>query len=104
VGGVGINLAVQDAVAAANALAGPLASGRVTSEDLARVQRRRQLPTRATQAVQVFVQQRVIGRALDDGRPLEAGALLHALDRWKVLQRLPGRLVGLGVRPEHVLG
>ncbi len=104
VGGVGINLAVQDSVAAANILAGPLASGHVSSEDLARVQRRRELPTRATQAVQVFVQQRVIGRALDDGRPLQAGPLLRALDRWQVLQRLPGRLVGLGVRPEHVHG
>jgi 2-polyprenyl-6-methoxyphenol hydroxylase-like FAD-dependent oxidoreductase len=103
VGGVGINLAVQDAVAAANLLAKPLADGRVTVADLARVQRRREFPTRATQAVQVFIQEQIIERALDPRDRLRAGAMLRALDRWPVLQRLPARLVGVGVRPEHVL-
>jgi 2-polyprenyl-6-methoxyphenol hydroxylase-like FAD-dependent oxidoreductase len=102
VGGVGINLAIQDAVAAANLLAEPLRRGAVGDVDLARVQRRREVPTRVTQAAQVLIHHHVIGRVLRDGRPLRAGFLLRALDRWPVLQRIPARLVGIGFLPEHV--
>jgi len=64
VGGVGINLAIQDAVAAANILAAPLRQGKIFEDDLRAVQRRREFPTRATQAVQIFIQNRLIGRVL----------------------------------------
>lgn len=74
VGGVGINLAIQDAVAAANILAGPLHEGRLTLDELRAVQRRRMFPTRVTQAVQVFVQRRVIAPMLGRGRHLGAAA------------------------------
>ena len=102
VGGVGINLAIQDAVAAANLLSAPLAAGKLVTADLVRVQRRRELPTRATQAIQVFAQDKVIGPVLADSGPLHAGALLHLVDRFALLQRIPARIVGVGVRPEHV--
>ncbi|HEY3240432.1 MAG TPA: FAD-dependent oxidoreductase [Acidimicrobiia bacterium] len=103
VGGVGINLAIADAVAAANLLAGPLRSGRPGNADLARVQRRREIPTRVTQGLQVLLQNQVLSPLLQ-GR-VEAGtpAGLRLLDRVPVLRRIPGRLVGLGVRPEHVV-
>jgi len=64
VGGVGINLAIQEAVAAANILAAPLRQGKISEDDLRAVQRRREFPTRATQAVQIFIQNRLIGRVL----------------------------------------
>ena len=64
IGGVGINLAIQDAVAAANALAEPLRRGACSEADLAKVQRRRELPTRLTQSAQLFAQNRVVSRAL----------------------------------------
>jgi 2-polyprenyl-6-methoxyphenol hydroxylase-like FAD-dependent oxidoreductase len=102
VGGVGINLAIQDAVAVANQLAKPLARGTLEDGHLAGVQRRRELPARATQAVQRLVQERVIERVLRDEESLHAGALLHVLNRIPFLQRLPAHLVGEGVRPEHV--
>jgi 2-polyprenyl-6-methoxyphenol hydroxylase-like FAD-dependent oxidoreductase len=102
VGGVGINLAIQDAVAAANLLSGPLAAGKPADADLARVQRRRELPTRATQAIQVLVQNQLIGPVLADSERLHAGALLHLVDRVPFLQRIPAHLVGVGVLPEHV--
>lgn len=107
IGGVGINLAIQDAVAAANVLAGPLSDPRVTTDQLspllARVQRRRMFPTRVTQAAQVAVQDRVV-------RPVLAGATptmsvpwsIRLLDRFPVLRVVPAYLVGVGVRPEHV--
>ena len=101
VGGVGINLAVQDAVAAANILAGPLREGRLTTAHLRRVQRRRELPTRVTQRLQLLVQERVIARVLGGGA-LSPPLALRLLARFPLLQRLPARLVGIGVRPEHV--
>jgi 2-polyprenyl-6-methoxyphenol hydroxylase-like FAD-dependent oxidoreductase len=107
IGGVGINLAIQDAVATANLLAAPLAAGRVTTEDLARVQRRRAFPTRMTQRFQLLVQERVvrrvIGRTRADGTlapPLVVRLLRHV----PFLRRIPARLVGMGIRPEHVAG
>ena len=102
IGGVGINLAIQDAVAAANILARPLLQGVVSPDDLSAVQRRRQFPTQATQALQVFVQNRVISRVLGARRTIRAPLLLRLLSRWRYLRRFPARIVGLGFRPEHV--
>ena len=102
VGGVGINLAVQDAVASANLLAAPLREGRLRVDDLRRVQARRELPTRVTQRMQVFLQDRVISRVLGGRGPVRPPLVLRLLVRFPVLRRIPGRLVGLGIRPEHV--
>ncbi len=103
VGGVGINLAIQDAVAAANRLAAPLRERRLITEHLRQVQRRREWPTRVTQWLQVMVQRRVIGATLGrrDGR-LTPPRLLSVLARTGILTPLPARLVGVGVRPEHI--
>lgn len=103
IGGVGINLAIQDAVAAANLLGGPLTEGPPSEADLARVQARRMRPTRATQRVQRFVQDRIIARVLaESDQPLTPPLALRLLDALAPLQRIPARLVGLGFRPEHV--
>ena len=102
IGGVGINLAVQDAVAAANILWEPLRRGRLSKDDLARVQQRREFPARITQAIQLFLQDRVISRALQAQGELEAPWPVRLLARFPLLRRLPARLLGLGVRPEHV--
>ncbi|MGH7326464.1 MAG: FAD-dependent monooxygenase, partial [Candidatus Rokuibacteriota bacterium] len=102
VGGVGINLAIQDAVAAANLLAEPLREGRVTPDHLRLVQRRRELPTRVTQWLQVLMQRRVISRVLRGGGQLKPPLALRLFARFPILRRLPGRLIGLGIRPEHV--
>jgi 2-polyprenyl-6-methoxyphenol hydroxylase-like FAD-dependent oxidoreductase len=102
VGGVGINLAVQDAVAAANLLATPLREGRLTEADLAKVQRRRELPARVTQRLQILVQNRVITRVLGRDQALEPPLALNLLARFPRLRQLPARLIGIGVRPEHV--
>ncbi|RIK83927.1 MAG: hypothetical protein DCC68_02685 [Planctomycetota bacterium] len=102
VGGVGINLAIQDAVAAANILAKPLREHRLDSTMLDCVQRRRELPTRLTQWLQVLVQDRVIGRTLAAREPLRVPLLVRLLRRCRLLRRLPAYLVGVGVRPEHV--
>jgi 2-polyprenyl-6-methoxyphenol hydroxylase-like FAD-dependent oxidoreductase len=102
VGGVGINLAIQDAVAAANLLAAPLREGRLALEDLRRVQARRMLPTRLTQQMQVFIQDRVIRRVLGSTDPPALPLALKLLARFPILCRIPGRLIGMGVRPEHV--
>jgi 2-polyprenyl-6-methoxyphenol hydroxylase-like FAD-dependent oxidoreductase len=101
-GGVGINLAVQDAVAAANILADPLIGLRVREQDLAAVQRRRQFPTRATQWIQVILQQRVISRVLTGTTRLQVPAVLRLFQRFPWLRGLPARLVGVGLRPEHI--
>ena len=102
VGGVGINLALQDAVAAANLLARPLAQGRLVLRHLAKVQRRRELPTRVTQWMQVQVQQRIIAPVLGRSTSIKLPLLLRLLDRYPFLRRIPARLIGLGIRPEHV--
>jgi 2-polyprenyl-6-methoxyphenol hydroxylase-like FAD-dependent oxidoreductase len=103
VGGVGINLAVQDAVAAANILAGPLASGANVDPLLRKVQERRLFPTRVIQAGQKAVHNRVLTplvlrRAVLDKVPLA----LRLFERFPILRRIPARLVGLGVRREHI--
>jgi 2-polyprenyl-6-methoxyphenol hydroxylase-like FAD-dependent oxidoreductase len=103
IGGVGINLAVQDAVAAANRLAAPLAAGDPLDRLLGEVQKRRMLPTRVIQAAQKLAQERVIGRLLEPGAPiLDAPVIVKLLDRCPRLRRIPGRLIGLGLRRERV--
>ena len=102
IGGVGINLAIQDAVATANILGERLRLGTVNEGDLAAVQQRRTFPTRATQRMQLIVQNNVIRRVLDTTRPLTPPWPIKLLGRWKFLQRIPARMVGLGFRPEHV--
>jgi len=102
IGGVGINLAVQDAVAAANALAAPLRQGRADIADLRRVQQRREWPTRVTQRMQVAAQNRIVTPVLARSGPLRPARALRFLARSPLLQRLTARLIGLGARPEHV--
>jgi 2-polyprenyl-6-methoxyphenol hydroxylase-like FAD-dependent oxidoreductase len=102
-GGVGINLAIQDAVAAANQLTRPLLAGRVTTADLAAVQRRRELPTRITQAVQVLVH-KGFERAFENPGPIHAPLLLRVAVRLPGIHRALAYAVGIGVRPEHVRG
>jgi 2-polyprenyl-6-methoxyphenol hydroxylase-like FAD-dependent oxidoreductase len=102
VGGVGINLAIQDAVAAANILAGPLQEGALTIDHLHRIQKRRELPTRVTQWLQVAIQRRIIARVLDETGPFEPPLAVRLLARFPLLRRIPARLIGIGVRPEHV--
>lgn len=103
IGGVGINLAVQDAVAAANILAPALLRGAVGEAELHAVQARRTLPTELTQRIQVLIQDRVITKVLSGtGDTTTLAWPLRLLRRYPVLRRLPARLVGLGFRPEHV--
>ena len=104
VGGVGINLAIQDAVATANLLADPLREHRLTEADLAGVQRRREFPARATQRLQVAVQNRVLSRVLRSQRQITAPLPLRLAASIPLLRRIPARLVGMGIRPEHVRG
>ena len=91
VGGVGINVAIQDSVAAANLLYEPLRKGVVTPEDLHRVQRRRELPMRIIQRVQVLIQNRVISRALHAKQILKPPLLVKMLNRFPRLRRIPAR-------------
>jgi 2-polyprenyl-6-methoxyphenol hydroxylase-like FAD-dependent oxidoreductase len=103
IGGIGINLAIQDAVAAANTLARTLAEGRGADQLLHAVQRRREWPTRVIQAGQKLAQDNVIGALLARRQPLQRPPLLlRLLDRHPRLRRLPGRIIGLGVRREKV--
>jgi len=102
VGGVGINLAVQDAVATANILAGPLLRGAITVDELSKVQQRREWPTRMTQRLQATVQNRVIGRVLGSRERPVPPLVMRLIGRWPVLRRIPARIIGLGFRPEHV--
>ncbi|HEY4068968.1 MAG TPA: FAD-dependent oxidoreductase [Burkholderiaceae bacterium] len=103
VGGVGINLAVQDAVAASNLLADALRERRLTTSDLAAVQRRRAWPARVTQAAQIAVHNEVLTPILAGApAPTTLPLPLRLLQRLPLLRRLPARLVGIGVRPERV--
>jgi 2-polyprenyl-6-methoxyphenol hydroxylase-like FAD-dependent oxidoreductase len=102
IGGVGVNLAVQDAVAAANILAGPLAAGRLTTDDLDAVQRRRTFPMKVIQRIQVTVQERILDRVLGDDRPITAPWQVRLFNTFPFLRRIPARVVGMGVRPEHI--
>jgi 2-polyprenyl-6-methoxyphenol hydroxylase-like FAD-dependent oxidoreductase len=102
IGGVGINLAVQDAFATANILTPRLLKGSGSQRDLEAVQRRREFPTRATQRLQVVQQSRVIGRVLASTAKMSPPFLLRLLWWMPFLRRVPARLIGLGFRPEHV--
>jgi 2-polyprenyl-6-methoxyphenol hydroxylase-like FAD-dependent oxidoreductase len=103
VGGVGINLAIQDAVATANLLAAKLKSGTLQDQDLDRVQRRRLLPVKIIQRFQVAVQNRVLQPAVTGAvQELKVPWAVKALDRSAWLRRWPAQFLGLGVRPEHV--
>jgi 2-polyprenyl-6-methoxyphenol hydroxylase-like FAD-dependent oxidoreductase len=102
IGGVGINLAVQDAVAAANRLAAPLRSGTLGNADLQAIQARRTLPVRFTQRLQLAIQNRVVSRALQTTQRPKLPLLFKLFDVFPVLQRIPGRLLAVGIRPEHI--
>jgi 2-polyprenyl-6-methoxyphenol hydroxylase-like FAD-dependent oxidoreductase len=103
VGGVGINLAIQDAVAAANILVEPLLRGAVRDEQLREVQERREFPTRMTQRFQVFAHQHLLRPALRHKTQIRQLPLpFKLLRRFPVLRRIPARLLGLGFRPEHI--
>ncbi|MEK7761366.1 MAG: FAD-dependent oxidoreductase [Nitrospirota bacterium] len=102
IGGVGINLAIQDAVAAANLLADPLRRGGVTPADLRLVQERRVWPTQMTQRMQLLLQDRVIKTVLAGEGPLVPPWPLWLIARFPFLRRIPARLIGMGFRPEHV--
>ncbi|HEV8328299.1 MAG TPA: FAD-dependent oxidoreductase [Nitrospiraceae bacterium] len=101
-GGVGINLAIQDAVATANLLTPPLRSGQLTIQDLQRVQQRREWPTSMTQRVQLMIQNRVIKRVLTDRDRFSPPFAIRLLALFPFLRRIPARVIGLGFRPEHV--
>ena len=103
IGGVGINLAIQDAVAAANALAQPLLEHAPLDELCRGIQKRREFPTKMTQGVQIFAHKHFIWPALRHKTPVrQLPLLLRLLQRFPALRRIPARLVGLGVRPEHI--
>jgi len=103
IGGVGINLAIQDAVATANLLAETLAAGAAPSDaELRRVQDRRMFPTKVTQDFQVFIQDRAIDPLLQGAQLKRPPLAARLFDEFPLLRRLPARLIGVGVRPEHV--
>jgi 2-polyprenyl-6-methoxyphenol hydroxylase-like FAD-dependent oxidoreductase len=103
VGGVGVNIAVQDAVAAANCLAAKLVHGAVSEHDLVEVQRRREFPMRITQAMQVIVQNNIVSAALRPGNgPFKPPLFARIINAVPWLQGLTARFLAIGVRPEHV--
>ena len=102
IGGVGINIAVQDAVAAANCLAGPLKAGTTTNGHLQAIQARRDFPARMTQKIQLTMQNQIIGPALQGTREPKPPLLFKLFDAFPRLRRIPGRLLALGIQPEHV--
>ena len=102
IGGVGINLAIQDAVATANILGPVLLRRAPSAAELSRVQRRRNFPTRATQRLQIAIQNNIIKRVLGSTKQLSLPWPLRLLRRWPILRRIPARVVGVGFRPEHV--
>jgi 2-polyprenyl-6-methoxyphenol hydroxylase-like FAD-dependent oxidoreductase len=102
IGGVGINMAVQDAVAAANRLAGPLRAGKATDEDLKAIEERRTLPMRFTQSLQLAIQRRIISPVLASQQRPKPPAFFKLFNTFPVLRRIPALLIGIGIRPEHV--
>jgi 2-polyprenyl-6-methoxyphenol hydroxylase-like FAD-dependent oxidoreductase len=102
IGGVGVNLAVQDAVASANQLAVPLKAGTATDDDLQAIEQRRTLPVRFTQWLQLSIQNQVISRVLQSEQRPKPPLLIKMFGMFPVLRRIPARLLGIGIRPEHV--
>jgi len=103
IGGVGINLAIQDAVAAANLLTAPLRAGTLHDDDLDAVRRRRLFPTRATQRLQVTMQNNVLAPVLTGSNAAVSPPLLiRILSSVPPLRRVAARIIGMGARPEHV--
>jgi 2-polyprenyl-6-methoxyphenol hydroxylase-like FAD-dependent oxidoreductase len=102
VAGVGINLAIQDAIATANILAEPLRKNRLSEDDLHRVQKRRTFPTWATQRFQIAVQNRVIDPVLRSSAAPRPPWIARVMQRMTVLQGIPAWVIGIGFRPEHV--
>jgi 2-polyprenyl-6-methoxyphenol hydroxylase-like FAD-dependent oxidoreductase len=102
IGGVGINVAVQDAVAAANRLAGPLRAGKAADEDLQAIQQRRTPAVRFTQWLQLTIQRRIISRVLETQQRPKPAPFLKLFNSFPILRRIPARLIGVGIRPEHV--
>lgn len=103
VGGVGINLAVQDAVAAANVLIPAFQKGRISEDDLAKIQKRRQWPTVATQKLQLFMHNRLINKVVSEGNSNRMASVFSLFNRFSLLRRIPSVLIGQGFRPEHVI-
>jgi 2-polyprenyl-6-methoxyphenol hydroxylase-like FAD-dependent oxidoreductase len=102
IGGVGINLAIQDAVATANILGRKLLNRNVSHADLMSVQGRRELPTKITQRLQVEIQNRVIRKVLGSQKTIRIPLFMQLLQRWPYLRRIPARMIGMGFRPEHI--
>jgi 2-polyprenyl-6-methoxyphenol hydroxylase-like FAD-dependent oxidoreductase len=102
IGGVGVNLAIQDAVAAANILIPKLRRGKATQDDLRAVQRRREPPTVRTQRLQIFMQNRIVSPVLAGTGPIKIPFMLHMMDWFPILRRIPARIVGMGFQPEHI--
>jgi 2-polyprenyl-6-methoxyphenol hydroxylase-like FAD-dependent oxidoreductase len=100
-GGVGINLAIQDAVATANLLAEKLQRGPVQLDDLRKVQARREWPTRLIQGMQIFIHRRVVTGQPSDKKQGSLPFVLHLLEWFPILRQIPARLIGIGPRPEH---
>jgi 2-polyprenyl-6-methoxyphenol hydroxylase-like FAD-dependent oxidoreductase len=102
IGGVGINLAIQDAVAAANILTPRFQQGRVATADLLAVQQRREPPTRKTQRLQILIQNNLITRVLGHSGRMKLPWILRIARHLPALTRIPARIVGIGFRPEHI--
>jgi 2-polyprenyl-6-methoxyphenol hydroxylase-like FAD-dependent oxidoreductase len=102
VGGVGINLAIQDAVATANLLGKKLCGGRVAISDLKAVQNRRERPARLTQGLQIFLHKHLLERIFDSSEPIPAPLPMRFLEQFPRLRRIPARMIGIGFRPEHI--
>jgi 2-polyprenyl-6-methoxyphenol hydroxylase-like FAD-dependent oxidoreductase len=102
IGGVGVNIAVQDAVAAANRLAAPLKAGTVSNDDLQAIQARRSLPVRFTQRFQIIAQNRIITRALAGTQKPKPPLVFKLFAKFPLLRRIPGRFLAVGIRPEHI--
>ena len=102
VGGVGINLAIQDAVATANLLGKKLRNGRIEIDDLKAVQTRRERPARLTQRAQIFLHEHLLERIFESSQVITPPLPMRLLERFPRLRRLPARMVGIGFRPEHI--
>lgn len=102
VGGVGINFAIQDAVATANQLIKPLKQGQLTTADLVKVQKRREGPVKLMQALQKAIHKRVLSNVLNSTQPLRLPRIVKLLDKYRWLRRFPARIIAMGFKPEHV--